>query len=187
MQLPHTPILRWAKLILMNNRGFTLVELMVTLSVAAILMTVAIPGFLSLRVSNALSTQSNELVAAINLARSEAIRRNARVRVCRVASETSTDCAGSSANWTHWAVVTPDGVARLGEVDTLGGRITVSSDLNADTLTLGPDGLARSGSSLATGHHISIAADGGNSQPVRCLRLGAGSRISVERQSGACS
>ncbi|MCG5517017.1 MULTISPECIES: hypothetical protein [unclassified Ectothiorhodospira] len=52
-------------------------------------------------------------------------------------------------------------LARLGEVDTLGGRITVSSDLNADTLTLGSDGLARSGSSLATGHHISIAADGG--------------------------
>lgn len=171
----------------MNMRGFTLVELMVTLSVAAILMTVAIPGFLSLRVNNALTTQANEFIAGIQLARSEALRRNERVQFCRVTSATATACAGSGGNWTHWAVVTPDEVVRRGLVDTLGERITVTSDLDGDTLTLGPDGLARSGSGLATGHFIEIAADGGTAEPVRCLRLGAGSRASVERQEGGCS
>jgi len=64
------------------NDGFTLIELMVTLVVFAILMTVAIPSFQQLRESNQVTSLSNELLTAIHLARSEAVKRGVVVSVC---------------------------------------------------------------------------------------------------------
>lgn len=60
-------------------RGFSLVELMVALAVAAIALTIAVPSFQSVFQSNRLVSQANELVTAINLARNEAIKRGASV------------------------------------------------------------------------------------------------------------
>lgn len=64
-----------------RERGFTLVELMITLAVMAILLTVGIPSFQTIFQSNRLATQANEMIGAINLARSEAIKRGANVTV----------------------------------------------------------------------------------------------------------
>ncbi|MFN2308478.1 MAG: GspH/FimT family pseudopilin [Gammaproteobacteria bacterium] len=61
--------------------GFTLIELMITLAIAAILLTVGIPSFQAVFQSNRLATQANELIGAVNLARSEAIKRGANVTV----------------------------------------------------------------------------------------------------------
>ncbi len=65
----------------MISKGFTLLELMVTLAIAAILATTAMPGFTQSIVKNRLTTYNNELVGALNLARSEAIKRNQQVIV----------------------------------------------------------------------------------------------------------
>ncbi len=62
-------------------KGFTLVELMVTIAIAAIVLGVAIPSFSSTIDSNRLTTHANELVTALNLARSEAIKRGVQVTV----------------------------------------------------------------------------------------------------------
>ncbi|WP_421189491.1 type IVa pilus pseudopilin TppE [Aeromonas enteropelogenes] len=59
--------------------GFSLVELMVTIALVSLLLTLGVPSFNSLLRSMTLNTQANNFVAAINLARSEAIRRNAAV------------------------------------------------------------------------------------------------------------
>lgn len=64
-----------------RHTGFTLVELMITLAVVAILLTVGIPSFQAIFQSNRLATQANEMIGAINLARSEAIKRGANVTV----------------------------------------------------------------------------------------------------------
>lgn len=64
-----------------RERGFTLVELMITLAVMAILLTVGIPSFQSIFQSNRLATQANEMIGSINLARSEAIKRGANVTI----------------------------------------------------------------------------------------------------------
>jgi type IV fimbrial biogenesis protein FimT len=61
------------------RHGFTLVELMVTLSIAAILLAVGVPPFSRLIANNRLATQTNEFVAALNTARSEAVRRGTGV------------------------------------------------------------------------------------------------------------
>ena len=57
-------------------RGFTLIELMVTLTVMAIALSLAAPSFANLLASNRISTQTNEIIGALNLARSEAVRRS---------------------------------------------------------------------------------------------------------------
>jgi type IV fimbrial biogenesis protein FimT len=69
-----------------KNSGFTLIELVVTVSLAGILMAVAIPSFIEAIKSNRLTTQANEFMAALNLARSEAIKRGVQVTVQRKGS-----------------------------------------------------------------------------------------------------
>ena len=60
-------------------RGFTLIELMVTIAVLAVLLMIGIPSFAELVRNNRLTTNANQLITAMNLAKSEAIRRRIRV------------------------------------------------------------------------------------------------------------
>lgn len=61
--------------------GFSLVELMVTLAVVSILLGVAVPSYQSFVASTAVTSAANDLVAAINIARSEALKRDGIVTV----------------------------------------------------------------------------------------------------------
>ncbi|MFK5893789.1 MAG: GspH/FimT family pseudopilin [Pseudomonadota bacterium] len=70
--------------------GFTLIELMVTVAVLAILMTLAVPSFQAMVASNISATQANELVVALNKARIEAIKKHRSVVMC--ASENQIIC-----------------------------------------------------------------------------------------------
>lgn len=80
-----------------HARGFTIVELMVTLGVIAILMVIAVPSFNSMINSNRLTTAANELVAGLNTARMEAIKRNAYTQFCSDTSgNNSTDTLGTA-------------------------------------------------------------------------------------------
>lgn len=62
--------------------GFTLFELITVLSIAAILITVAIPGMRSIIDSNRLTAYTNSMLSGAHLARSEAIKRNDEVDFC---------------------------------------------------------------------------------------------------------
>jgi type IV fimbrial biogenesis protein FimT len=72
--------------------GFTLIELVVSMAVAAILVTVAIPNMRTFIQNGRLNTQLNDLVGDLSLARSEAIKRRKNVGICK--STNGTTCAG---------------------------------------------------------------------------------------------
>lgn len=57
------------------GRGFTLIELLVTIALAAILMAVAAPSFTSFQRNAELTSFANSMVAGINAARGEAMKR----------------------------------------------------------------------------------------------------------------
>ncbi len=61
--------------------GFSIVELMVTVTVAAVLLGLAIPSFRDLLINNKVTEATNQLVGDLNLARSEAVRRGTLVAV----------------------------------------------------------------------------------------------------------
>ncbi len=87
-----------------TGKGFTLIELMVTLAVAAILLTVGVPSFRATVENNRLTIAANELVSALNLARSEAIKRGVRVTVCKSADGATCTTSG---DWEKgWIVFT---------------------------------------------------------------------------------
>jgi len=78
-----------------TSRGFTLIELMTTIAVLAIGSALAYPSFSNVIKSNRVATSTNNVIAAFNLARSEAIRSNRGGGVCP-----STD--GAACEGTDW-------------------------------------------------------------------------------------
>ena len=84
------------------SRGFTLLELMTTLAVAAIVVSVGVPTFRGVVNDSRLASQANEFVSAIAIARSAAVRYQRNATVCR---STNFDAAvpGCAAG-TDWSV-----------------------------------------------------------------------------------
>lgn len=135
--------------------GFTLVELMLTLAIAAIIVTQAVPSFSGMIKNNRLVTQTNDLVADINLARSEAVTRGVRVILCRSADSRAAGatCGGTNNTWsTGWLMYADDDGSGDFETanDTLirisqpaQADLTIMANANGDTdLQYNSDGTA---------------------------------------------
>ena len=99
-------------------RGFTLIELMVAVAILAVLSALAAPSFNEAFLSNKLASYANNFVASAQLARSEAIKRNATVVMCRSADGAS--CAASGTWQQGWIVMCPQNPANPG-VCVVGG------------------------------------------------------------------
>ena len=97
-----------------KQSGLTLFELLIGLAVLSILLTVGVPSFQSTVDNNRLAAQTNALVTALNLARSEAVKRGAPVSIC--ASTDQATCSGATA-WTQGWIAFTDASGTVGEVD----------------------------------------------------------------------
>ena len=93
-----------------GQHGLTLLELMVTVAIVAILGTLAAPSFQHMIQANRTRTVALELMDTLNLARSEAVRRGQPVSLCP--SRNGSSCATSDAGWdSGWiAFVNEDGL-----------------------------------------------------------------------------
>lgn len=160
--------------------GFTLIELMITLIVAAVLLGIAAPSFSNMIASWRLTSQANEMVSVIHRARGEAIKLNRTVALCRA---TGTACANSAGQWTGWIILP----ALAGSTPIHQGvpesqsDILITSDNGNDTLQFTPNGLP------AGEVEITICSTHDIPENRRVIQVGPGNRVSINRTTGACS
>lgn len=119
-------------------QGFTLLELLVTLAIAAIVLGLGVPAFTELIRNNRQISASHTLLTALNLTRSEAIKRGVRVTLCR--SDDLAACnSDNSRIWENgWIVfVDADESGQVGDAANIirvfapiGGDLTIRSGGN---------------------------------------------------------
>ena len=146
---------------LTRSRGFTLIELMVTLVIATLLLTMGIPALSNMLQNNRLSAQTNQFVTAINFARSEAIKRSADIDVTAINSANDTNEWGPG-----WRVLV--GATVLRTFPALDGSSTLNSVNNQNTYRYSANGRVSVADTLnlcdgrtgETGRLITITATG---------------------------
>src|SRR5580704_9506214 len=88
-----------------RSLGFTLVEILITIAVAAILTAAAVPAFRSFLQNDRAMTQSTSLVLSLNVARSEAIKQDISGGVSVCPSTDGLTCSGASMWEQGWIVL----------------------------------------------------------------------------------
>lgn len=142
-------------------QGITLLELLITLSIIAILLTIGVPSMSSFVNNIRLLTQTNLLVADILQARNEAASRGRRTTMCasaNVDSAAEPTCATSTPSWT---------TGRIVFVDMNGnGQRNVTADATTNDVLLKKSSALEAGATLAASDfadttHISFSPFGG--------------------------
>jgi type IV fimbrial biogenesis protein FimT len=179
--------------------GFTLVELMITIAVLAVLLAVAVPSFELMRNISRLSGATNDLLVGVQTARSEALRRNAVVTFCQSADGLTCSNPGT---WVGWIVATDandDGdFGDLNEIlstGTLGPGLQVrGSPALATTggeIAFRPSGMAEGvgGAALLTATVAVCLPTTTPAENERLVRVTSGGRVAAARRdtSGVCN
>ncbi|WP_282297576.1 GspH/FimT family pseudopilin [Stenotrophomonas sp. PS02289] len=165
------------------SKGFTLIELMVTVVVMAVVAAIAFPSFQNTIRSSRAATAHNELIGLVNLARSDAIRNNRGGGVC--GSSTGSSCDG---NWARgmlaFSDTNGDGAFTSGET-----VLRFSAVNNAMTIT-GPAALigfdARGRRRATADQAVTLQPKTCGSQQLRStLTINASGQVTTVK--GACS
>jgi type IV fimbrial biogenesis protein FimT len=184
------------------SRGFTLVELITTLAVAGILVTLAVPSFSEVIKNNRLVTQANDFVTALNLARSEAIRRSGRVTLCKSSNQVSCSSGGAwDQGWIVFNDVNGDGVVTnpttnvLRVHSSLSNGVTLHGDANlADYVSYVSSGATQkfAGGASATQSGVLVMCDDrGFVSQAKGIQISATGRVSTtsatSTAAGSCT
>ncbi len=129
---------RWVKTRIQG--GFTLVELMVVLSIAAILMAIGIPSYTSFITSSNISAESTALLGDLQYARSQSIKQGYPVSVCAANTSGTVGsyaCNGTT-NWKNgWITYTGNttGVIAAASVLRIQSPLTTTDTLSSTSST----------------------------------------------------
>ena len=177
-----------------TQSGFTLVELMVTVTVVAILATVAMPSLRGVVNSNRLRAGANETIAVLQSARLEAIKANRRTVACMSANPNAAAPACGAAGAGGWIVFQDaDRNGQYSATERLIRRATVTGKVQllgsaafGSGVTFNADGMARDvGGSLlnaVVGVCLPTTQPQENESDVS---ISSGSRIRVTRKNAA--
>jgi len=91
---------------LKNQKAFTLIELLVTLTVLGVVVGLAAPSFNSQILNNKSIALGEDFASALNLVRSEAVKRANKVSIC--SSIDGTTCSGGARDWAKGFIVAVD-------------------------------------------------------------------------------
>lgn len=123
-----------------SSGGFTLLELMMGITVLGILLGIGVPAFNEIVRNNRVAAQANELMAALSMTRSEATKRGMPVSICAASSAAQTSCAAADSNdWKYGWMIFSDraGAGKIDESD--GDEIVQVSHPISDGLSLKTD------------------------------------------------
>jgi prepilin-type N-terminal cleavage/methylation domain-containing protein len=105
-------------------RGFSLLELMIVIIIASILAAFALPSFRTYFIRSNLAASANNLLVAMNTARTEAIKRNAYVRVDPSKCGSTTSWAYGAFVWVPKATDTADAIPTGSDTRIVSGSVT---------------------------------------------------------------
>lgn len=156
-----------------NRRsGFTLLELLVTIAVVAIVASLAVPSFQNMIATQRVRSAGNDLLVAFNFARSEAVKRNTTVRV-------EPGVGSGDDDWNNgWEIYVAGAATPIQVHDDFGG-VTLTGTPAATAVSFGGDGRRNS-----VDVEVEIAPPSGSGASKRCIGVSATGKPSSD--SGAC-
>ncbi|MEQ7894505.1 GspH/FimT family pseudopilin [Xanthomonas arboricola] len=166
-----------------RTRGFTLIELMVTVAVLAITAAIAYPSFQGVVRSNRVAASNNEMMALLTLSRSEAIRNGQGSGICGSANGTA--CNGSwSAGVMAWSDTNGNGSYDSGETVlrySLGNpRLVVQGPTTGTVIAFDARGRRRA----AADQQVTLQPDQCGGQPLkRSLTINASGQIRSKKET----
>ena len=180
-----------------RNTGFTLMELMIVLALAAVILAIGAPNFNEFRRNNRLTGVGNDLLGAVQTARNEAIKRQVPVAVCASANPGDDDAECSDADFTGWIVFAdPDNNCARNDADpdedvirvghTIDPALTVNS--TGSCVSFGANGFRQTLAGIDTAGNILFCDDRGTAEQAgtglsaaRAIEVSATGRSRVTR------
>ena len=165
-----------------RQAGFSLIELMIVISIAAILLGLGVPSFQHFVVQGRVTAQTNDFATALNLARSEAVRRGTWVNI------EATNGTAWDGGWRVYVDADRSGDFNAGDTElrvhaAASNNITIRGSANVtDLVSYRPNG-----ASDQTGV-IRVCHPSGNADNARRITISTGGRINTVRITEAnCS
>ena len=176
--------------------GLTLIELVVTIALLAILTTLGIPSFNDSIKRNRLISEVNRFVSHVQLARSEAIKRNQTVRICKQTNGTCNSNAQWDAGWVVFIDINGDdqvqAIEEIRRFDGIASNYTLRSGVALEWVDFQSNGrpLSGSGGYPATGLDFGLCAadaeDENDQHHSRTLTLNSTGRIDLQEGTSVC-
>ena len=169
-----------------KENGFTLIELIVSMAIAAIVLSVGVPTFRGVILDNGMAANANRFATSINLARSSAVRYQRNAVICASANwNQATPTCSTGTDWSvGWVVYVDkdrDGAIDADEIvsvaEPMDDDVTFSSG-SLSSFTYDARGFVNNADNLTI-------CDDRTGETGRSIRINAAGRINVSRQ--ACS